>query len=180
MIETGLEKAIGDAEVTGMAAWTDTAADERWKTVDQASQLRAFDRFHREPDAPEFSSSWAEWLYFNGRTSDGRVRFYLTFIVGPKTSPGFRSAGVRLQLDREGTSSTYVAPASVDERLYASTLAIIGSGVQAHSHLEAISLVRPLKEVRVWSPTLDRCQRFAAEARARVRATVTAAVDART
>lgn len=110
-----LEKAVGDAEVKGIAAWTDVAEDTRWKTVDAAAQLRAFDRFHHQPDVPEFASSWAEWLYFNGRTSDGRVRFYLTFIVGPKTTPGFRSAGVRLQLDREGTSTSYVAPATVDE-----------------------------------------------------------------
>jgi alanine dehydrogenase len=34
----------------------------------------------------------------------------------------------------------------------ASVLAIIGSGVQAHSHLEALRLVRNLREVRVWSP----------------------------
>ena len=34
----------------------------------------------------------------------------------------------------------------------ASTLAIIGSGVQARSHLEAYQHVRQLKEVRVWSP----------------------------
>ena len=34
----------------------------------------------------------------------------------------------------------------------ASTLAIIGSGVQARSHLEAYHLVRQLKEVRIWSP----------------------------
>ncbi len=34
----------------------------------------------------------------------------------------------------------------------ASVMAIIGSGVQAHSHLEAISLVREIAEVRVWSP----------------------------
>jgi alanine dehydrogenase len=34
----------------------------------------------------------------------------------------------------------------------ASTLAIIGSGVQARSHLEAYQLVRQLKEVRIWSP----------------------------
>lgn len=32
------------------------------------------------------------------------------------------------------------------------TLAIIGSGVQAHSHLEALTLVREFSEVRVWSP----------------------------
>jgi ornithine cyclodeaminase len=35
----------------------------------------------------------------------------------------------------------------------ASTLAIIGSGVQARSHLEALLRVRALREVRVWSPT---------------------------
>ncbi len=34
----------------------------------------------------------------------------------------------------------------------ASVLAILGSGVQARSHLEALRLVRPLSEVRVWSP----------------------------
>ena len=31
-------------------------------------------------------------------------------------------------------------------------LAIIGSGVQAHSHLKALGLVRKFSEVRVWSP----------------------------
>jgi ornithine cyclodeaminase/alanine dehydrogenase-like protein (mu-crystallin family) len=34
----------------------------------------------------------------------------------------------------------------------ASVLAIIGSGVQAQSHLEALRLVRGFREVRVWSP----------------------------
>ena len=33
-----------------------------------------------------------------------------------------------------------------------SILAILGSGVQAGSHLEALRLVRPIGEVRVWSP----------------------------
>jgi alanine dehydrogenase len=34
----------------------------------------------------------------------------------------------------------------------ASVLAILGSGVQARSHLEALRLVRSFREVRVWSP----------------------------
>jgi len=34
----------------------------------------------------------------------------------------------------------------------ASVLAIIGSGVQARSHLEALRIVRNLVEVRIWSP----------------------------
>jgi alanine dehydrogenase len=33
-----------------------------------------------------------------------------------------------------------------------SVLAILGAGVQARSHLEALRLVRPFREVRVWSP----------------------------
>jgi ornithine cyclodeaminase/alanine dehydrogenase-like protein (mu-crystallin family) len=34
----------------------------------------------------------------------------------------------------------------------ASVLAVIGAGVQAGSHVEALRLVRPIREVRVWSP----------------------------
>jgi ornithine cyclodeaminase/alanine dehydrogenase-like protein (mu-crystallin family) len=45
----------------------------------------------------------------------------------------------------------------------ASSLAIIGSGVQARSHLEAIRHVRALSEVRVWSPTAHHREAFAAE-----------------
>ena len=43
------------------------------------------------------------------------------------------------------------------------TLAILGSGVQARSHLEAIALIRRLKEVRVWSPTAANRDRFVRE-----------------
>jgi hypothetical protein len=74
------------------------------------------DRFHRQPDVSEFSSSWAEWLYFNGRSADGRVRFYLTFLVGPSIRPGARSARVRLQLDRNGQVKNYASGAEVDDQ----------------------------------------------------------------
>jgi alanine dehydrogenase len=45
----------------------------------------------------------------------------------------------------------------------AASLAIIGSGVQARSHLEAIRHVRPLSDVRVWSPTARHRDAFAAD-----------------
>lgn len=50
-------------------------------------------------------------------------------------------------------------------RREASTLAIIGSGVQARSHLEALTHVHSasLREVRVWSPTAERRRAFATE-----------------
>jgi alanine dehydrogenase len=43
------------------------------------------------------------------------------------------------------------------------TLAILGSGVQARSHLEALALVRTLRDIRVWSPTAANRERFARE-----------------
>ena len=53
----------------------------------------------------------------------------------------------------------------------ASVLAILGSGVQAHSHLEALALVRPLREVRVWSPTAEHRDRFVRESSHALRVT---------
>jgi ornithine cyclodeaminase/alanine dehydrogenase-like protein (mu-crystallin family) len=45
----------------------------------------------------------------------------------------------------------------------AKILAILGSGVQAHSHAEALRLVRQFEEIRVWSPTREHAERFATE-----------------
>jgi len=43
-------------------------------------------------------------------------------------------------------------------------LAILGSGVQARSHLEAMAKVRPFARARVWSRTPEHARAFAAEA----------------
>jgi ornithine cyclodeaminase/alanine dehydrogenase-like protein (mu-crystallin family) len=45
----------------------------------------------------------------------------------------------------------------------ARVLALIGSGVQAHAHLQALSQVRQFEEVRVWSRTPEHARRFAQE-----------------
>ncbi|MGA8160885.1 MAG: ornithine cyclodeaminase family protein [Acidobacteriaceae bacterium] len=45
----------------------------------------------------------------------------------------------------------------------AQVLAILGSGVQARSHLRALRLVRSFREVRVWSRTPENARRFATE-----------------
>ncbi|WP_316778240.1 ornithine cyclodeaminase family protein [Streptomyces sasae] len=42
----------------------------------------------------------------------------------------------------------------------AGDLAVLGSGVQARSHLEAMHLVRPLRRVRVWSRTAENAEAF--------------------
>ncbi|MDP9186870.1 MAG: ornithine cyclodeaminase family protein [Verrucomicrobiota bacterium] len=45
----------------------------------------------------------------------------------------------------------------------AKVLAILGSGVQARSHVEALRLVRQFDEIRVWSPNKSHAESFAKE-----------------
>jgi ornithine cyclodeaminase/alanine dehydrogenase-like protein (mu-crystallin family) len=42
-------------------------------------------------------------------------------------------------------------------------LAILGTGVQARSHVEALRLVRQFEEIRAWSPTREHAEQFAKE-----------------
>jgi hypothetical protein len=108
-----LERALDDAEVAAVDVWKDTPADHAWMRTPAAAMLRHIDRFHPVPDSPRWASSWAEWLYFNGRAAD--ARFYLTFLVGPRLEDGRRSAGVRLQLDRHGRVENFTASATLTE-----------------------------------------------------------------
>jgi ornithine cyclodeaminase/alanine dehydrogenase-like protein (mu-crystallin family) len=64
-----------------------------------------------------------------------------------------------------GARTAAVSAVSVKKlaRENASVLAILGSGVQARSHLEALQHVRTFREVRAWSPTLRNLHAFANE-----------------
>jgi alanine dehydrogenase len=61
----------------------------------------------------------------------------------------------------------------------AAELAIIGSGVQARSHLEALAEVRSLKRVRIWSPQPRSRDRFVEDMSGHVAARLEAANSAR-
>jgi ornithine cyclodeaminase/alanine dehydrogenase-like protein (mu-crystallin family) len=56
----------------------------------------------------------------------------------------------------------------------AAVLAILGSGVQARSHLEALPLVRDFREIRVWSPNADHARAFVEQAEREVRSCASA------
>jgi ornithine cyclodeaminase/alanine dehydrogenase-like protein (mu-crystallin family) len=64
--------------------------------------------------------------------------------------------------------------ASPDAKL----LAILGSGVQARSHVEALSLVRSFEEIRVWSATAAHAEKFANEIGAKTMSAEKAVRDA--
>ncbi|HXW06109.1 MAG TPA: ornithine cyclodeaminase family protein [Vicinamibacterales bacterium] len=90
---------------------------------------------------------------------------------------------VALMDGRYITESRTAAVSAVSARLLArseaATLALVGSGVQARSHLEALSRVRTLHEVRVWSPSRDRCEAFAREMQVRSPAPICVSASAR-
>ena len=60
---------------------------------------------------------------------------------------------------RTGAASGYATDLMADKA--ASVLAVIGSGFQARTQVEAIRAVRNIREVRVWSRDPDKRQRFA-------------------
>src|SRR6266436_6053902 len=60
----------------------------------------------------------------------------------------------------------------------AKILAILGSGVQARSHVEGLRLVRRFEEIRVWSPTAAHAERFAKEIGAKAMSAEEAVRDA--
>jgi ornithine cyclodeaminase len=68
------------------------------------------------------------------------------------------------------TEARTAAVSAVSSRLLArktaASLAIIGTGVQARSHLDALARVHQLRYVTVWSPTKERRDAFAAAASA--------------
>lgn len=110
-----LERAVGDPETAEVASWQDAPADRAWTAPRPSDLLRAMDRFHAIPDVPSRAHSWAEWLYFNGQSPDGSVRFYLTFMAGPRTRDGRRAAGVRFQLEQAGRVEAFSAREDVPE-----------------------------------------------------------------
>lgn len=83
------------------------------------------------------------------------------------------TGALRALLDgRYITEARTAAVSAVSSRLLArktaKSLAIIGSGVQAHSHLEALSRVHAFRQVTVWSPNEQRRNQFVESAKAAV------------
>src|SRR6266480_212284 len=84
------------------------------------------------------------------------------FLVDPQTGTPLAIMDGRLITEMRTAAVSAAATkllASPDARV----LAILGSGVQARSHAEALRLVRNFEEIRVWSPTVEHAKQFAEE-----------------
>ena len=98
----------------------------------------------------------------------------------------FETERGRLLAVMDASSITAIRTAAVSgvatralARPEAATLALLGTGVQAATHLEAVALVRPLRQVRVWSRDPGHVARFVEAARKRHGFTIEAAPSAR-
>jgi ornithine cyclodeaminase/alanine dehydrogenase-like protein (mu-crystallin family) len=99
---------------------------------------------------------------FEGNTARGLPTHLATILL-------FRPDTGALEVVMDGRYITEVRTAAVSAVAVrelahdnAATLAILGSGVQARSHVDLLPLVRPFREIRAWSPNSDRLERFAA------------------
>ena len=84
------------------------------------------------------------------------------FLVDPETGTPLAIMDGRLITEMR-TAAVSAAATKLLAPSDAKILAILGSGVQAHSHVEALRLVRQFEEIRVWSPNRDHAERFAKE-----------------
>src|SRR5437762_5989368 len=84
------------------------------------------------------------------------------FLVDPETGRPLAVMDGRLITEMRtaavsATATKLLAPSD------AKILAVLGSGVQARSHVEALRLVRQFEEVRVWSPQQEHAKQFSGQ-----------------
>src|SRR5947207_3873332 len=84
------------------------------------------------------------------------------FLVDPQTGMPLAIMDGRLITEMR-TAAVSAAATRLLALPDAKILAILGSGVQARSHVEALRLVRSFEEIRVWSPTFEHAKQFANE-----------------
>src|SRR5919198_496364 len=84
------------------------------------------------------------------------------FLVDPETGTPLAIMDGRLITELR-TAAVSAAATKLLAAPGSKILAILGSGVQARSHMEALQLIRQFDEVRVWSPTKEHADRFAKE-----------------
>jgi ornithine cyclodeaminase/alanine dehydrogenase-like protein (mu-crystallin family) len=84
------------------------------------------------------------------------------FLVDPQTGTPLAIMDGRLITEMR-TAAVSAAATKLLAAPESKILAILGSGVQARSHAEALRLVRYFEEIRVWSPTKEHAKQFAEE-----------------
>ncbi|MEP7015068.1 MAG: NAD(P)-binding domain-containing protein [Verrucomicrobiota bacterium] len=99
------------------------------------------------------------------------------FLLDPQTGAPLAIMDGRLITEMR-TAAVSAAATKLLASPNAKVLAILGSGVQARSHLEALRIVRQFEEIRVWSRTTVNAERLADEIGAKAMSAEEAVRDA--
>lgn len=115
----------------------------------------------------------AKLVTFFPDNRDAHTHHALILLFKPETGEPLAVMDGRLITEMRTGAVSAVATRAL-ARPDASVLAILGAGVQAQSHLEAMKLVRDFREIRVWSPrsAADFAQRHGIQAAASAEAAV--------
>lgn len=168
-----------DAMETALATFSAGEAIQPLRTVLQVGPAKSFFGLMPayQPDPPALGAKLV--TVFNANAARGLPTHLATIVLlDPETG-----ALAALMDGRYITEARTAAVSAVSVRHMARedarVLAILGSGVQARSHLEAIAIVRRLSEVRVWSPTAAHREAFARDISPHAPVPVRAAASAR-
>jgi ornithine cyclodeaminase len=114
---------------------------------------------------------------FAGNTALGLPTHFATIVLLDPETGALLAVMDGRYITEARTAAVSAASAKHLARDDAGVLAIVGSGVQARSHLEALARVRRLADVRVWSPSRERREQFVVEMRPRLEAPLRAAAS---
>ena len=119
--------------------------------------------FGSMPAAGEHSVGAKLVTFFPGNAGRGLpTHMAMVLLFRPETGEPLAIMDGRLITEMR-TAAVSAAATKVLAAEDARVLAILGSGVQARSHVEALRLVRDFEEIRVWSRTPEHAHRFADE-----------------
>jgi alanine dehydrogenase len=116
------------------------------------------------PDPPVFGAKLVSVFADNPRRT-GRPSVQGCVVLFDRANGALIASVDAASLTAIRTAAARGAASRALARPDASRLALLGYGVQAHSHLAAMRAVRTLTEVRIWGPDRDRAEAFAAGVR---------------
>ena len=115
---------------------------------------------------------------FNGNLARGLPSHLATILLFDPGTGALVAVMDGRYITEARTAAVSAVSAKALARADAASLAIIGTGVQARSHLDALAEVRALTDVRVWSPQARSRERFVGDMTGRIAAPVRACESA--